>query len=78
MVAASLIPQHFKVEHQHKLAGLSDEELQQKLIEAEEELAKAGLTIDLKAKEVVALPSPKQAFVGAAGLPTGAARPPRW
>jgi hypothetical protein len=37
--------------------------LQQKLIEAEEELAKAGLTIDLKAKEVVALPSPKQAFV---------------
>jgi hypothetical protein len=59
MVAASLIPQHFKFEHEHKLAGLSDEELQQRLIEAEEELARAGLTIDLKAKEVVALPSPK-------------------
>ena len=50
-------PQHFRIEHEHKLSGLSDAELQQRLLEAEEELAKAGITIDLKAKEVVALPS---------------------
>ena len=42
---------------EHKLSGLSDAELQQRLLEAEEELAKAGITIDLEAKEVVALPS---------------------
>jgi hypothetical protein len=61
MVAASLIPQHFKLEHEHKLKGLSDAELQQRLLEAEEELAKAGVTIDLEAKEVVVLPPPKWA-----------------
>jgi hypothetical protein len=36
LVAAHLIPQHFKVEHEHKLSMLSDAELQQKLIEKEE------------------------------------------
>ena len=59
MVMAHLIPQHFKVEHEHKLTGLTDAELQARLLEAQEEIRKAGLTIDLEAKEVVALPSPK-------------------
>jgi hypothetical protein len=58
MVARSLIPQHFKFEHEHKLSGLSDAELQRRLIEAEREFAAAGVTIDLEANEVVALPSP--------------------
>jgi hypothetical protein len=58
-VAASLIPQHFKFDDEHKLAGLSDEELQRRLLESQEELAKVGITIDLEAKEVVVLPSPK-------------------
>jgi hypothetical protein len=38
---------------------LSDDELQRQTLEALEELARAGITIDLKAKEVVALPSPQ-------------------
>jgi ribosomal protein L29 len=42
MVAAHLIPQHFKVEHGHKLTMLSDEELQQKLAEAKAELERAA------------------------------------
>ena len=42
LVAAHLIPQHFKVEHEHKLSMLSDAELQQKLIEAKEELVARG------------------------------------
>ena len=58
MVAASLIPQHFKFEHEHELSALSDEELRQQLLEVEPDLAKAGITIDLEAKEVVALPPP--------------------
>jgi hypothetical protein len=59
MVARSLIPQHFKFEHEHTLSGLNDAELQRRLIEAERELAAAGVTIDLEANEVVALPSPQ-------------------
>jgi len=52
---ASLIPQHFKLEHGHKLTNLSDEELQHQLLEAEQELVRAGITIDSEAKEVVVL-----------------------
>jgi hypothetical protein len=61
MVAAHLIPQHFKFEHEHKLSTLSDEELQQRLLEAQEKLRKAGVTIELpdpEVAEVPALPSP--------------------
>jgi hypothetical protein len=41
-VAAMLIPQHFKVEHEHKLSMLSDAELRQRLLEAQEELKRAS------------------------------------
>ena len=58
-VAASLVPKHFRFEHEHKLSALSDEELLQQLLEVEQDLAKAGITIDLEAKEVVVLPPPK-------------------
>jgi hypothetical protein len=58
-VAASLIPQHFTLEHEHKLVGLSDDELHQRLIEAHKELAAAGITIDIEAEEVKALPAPE-------------------
>jgi len=49
----------FKFEHEQELAGLSDDELQRQLLEAQQELARAGITIDLEAKEVVVLPSTK-------------------
>ena len=42
----------FKFEHEQELAGLSDDELQRQLLEAQQ-------TIDLEAKEVVVLPSTK-------------------
>jgi uncharacterized protein DUF5681 len=58
LVAAHLIPQHFKVEHEHKLSMLSDAELRQNLLEAQEELKRAGITIDIEAEEVAALPAP--------------------
>ena len=58
MVAAHLLPQHFKLEHEHKLTRLSDEELKQKVLEALEELARAGITIGLDATEIAALPAP--------------------
>jgi hypothetical protein len=37
---------------------LSDEELRQKVLEAKEELKRAGITIDLEAEELAALPAP--------------------
>jgi hypothetical protein len=58
-VADSLIPQHFKLEHEHKLVGLSDDALQRRMLEAQEELARLGMTIDLEANEVAVLPSPQ-------------------
>jgi len=44
---AHLIPQHFTFEHEHKLSGLTEAELAARLLEAQEEIRKAGLTIDL-------------------------------
>jgi hypothetical protein len=46
---------------------LSDAELQQKLLEAKEELARAGITIDLEAEEVAALPAPELPVKGTNG-----------
>jgi uncharacterized small protein (DUF1192 family) len=56
MVAAHLIPQHFKFEHEHKLSLLSDEELEQRLREAQAELQRLGPLIEAEAR---ALPTPE-------------------
>ncbi len=45
-VAAALIPQHFKFEHEHSIAGLSTEELRERLNEARARLLEAGVVID--------------------------------
>src|SRR5262245_30328666 len=42
-VAAALIPQHFKVEHEHTVAGLSPEELRAKLLEIRGKLLDSGI-----------------------------------
>jgi hypothetical protein len=47
-IMAQLIPQHFKVEHEHTLAGLSVEELSEKLAEARQRLIAA---VDLRVIE---------------------------
>src|SRR5262245_4120519 len=48
MVAASLIPQHFKVEHEHKVSMLSDEQLQQKVLEAKEESRRGSASLMMR------------------------------
>ena len=50
---AALIPQHFKVEHEHSIAGLSAEELRTKLLETRAKLIDAGVDAEL-----LALPPP--------------------
>jgi hypothetical protein len=58
-VAASLIPQHFRFEHEHAVVALSSEEVRLRLAEARR-LLDAG--IDLEALSVVeALPAPEGA-----------------
>src|SRR5258708_6772034 len=42
-VAAALIPQHFKVEQEHTIAGLSVEELRERLKEARARLIESGM-----------------------------------
>jgi hypothetical protein len=61
------IPQHFKIEHEHKLSMLSGEELEQRLLEARAELQRAGLALELEAKEVAALPAPELPVKGTDG-----------
>src|SRR5262245_8316289 len=57
-VAASLIPQHLRFEHEVNLSALSDAELKTQLLEVKADLEKAGVTLDdLEAREVVALPA---------------------
>jgi len=51
---AALIPQNFKVKHEHNLSSLFDAQLQQRLIEAQNELAAVGWMIDVEATEVKA------------------------
>jgi hypothetical protein len=45
-VAAQLIPAHFKVEHEHTIAGLTPEELRAKVLEARAKLL-VGVDPDL-------------------------------
>ena len=52
-VAAALIPQHFKVEHEHTLAGLSVAELREKLVEARQRLIASGVELPVIDGEVV-------------------------
>ena len=57
ILMAQLIPQHFKHEVEHTIAGLSPEEVQLRLAESRRKLLDAG--IDLEALPVVeALPAP--------------------
>jgi len=49
----ALIPQHFKVEVEHSIAGLSAEELRIKLLETRAKLIDAGIDAEL-----LALPPP--------------------
>jgi hypothetical protein len=44
-MVAMLIPQHFKVEHEHTIAGLSVEELREKLVLARQQLIAAGVDL---------------------------------
>jgi hypothetical protein len=46
-VAAQLIPPHFKVEHEHTIAGLTPEELRAKVLEARAKLLDSGVDPDL-------------------------------
>jgi hypothetical protein len=46
-VAAQLIPAHFKVEHEHTIAGLTPEELRAKVLEARAKLLDSGVDPDL-------------------------------
>jgi hypothetical protein len=52
-VAAALIPQHFKVEQEHTIAGLSVEELRERLQEARARLIAAGVDLRVIDGEVV-------------------------
>jgi hypothetical protein len=52
-VAAALIPQHFKVEQEHTLAGLSVEELREKLAEARQRLIASGVELPVIDGEVI-------------------------
>jgi hypothetical protein len=57
---AHILPQHFKHEVEHTLAGQSSEEVRARLVEARRKLLDAG--IDLEALPVVeALPAPEGA-----------------
>jgi hypothetical protein len=57
ILMAQLIPQHFKHEVEHTIAGLSPEEVQLRLAESRAKLLEAG--VDLEALPVVeALPAP--------------------
>jgi hypothetical protein len=40
-----LIPQYFRVEHDHTIAGLSPQELRDKLVEARARLLEAGVEL---------------------------------
>ena len=44
---AALIPQHFKVENEHSIAGLSPEELRAKLLETRAKLLDSGIDPEL-------------------------------
>jgi hypothetical protein len=55
-VAAALIPQHFKVEQEHTIAGLSVEELRERLLEARGKLLDSGIDPELLA---IPLPAPR-------------------
>ena len=55
-VAAALIPQHFKFEHEHSIAGLSTEELRERLQEARARLIASG--VELPGDAVPMLPKP--------------------
>jgi Family of unknown function (DUF5681) len=52
-VMAQLIPQHFKVEHDHTIAMLSVEELREKLVEARRRLIASGVDLPAIEAEVV-------------------------
>jgi hypothetical protein len=52
-VMAQLIPQHFKVEHDHTIAMLSVEELREKLVEARRRLIASGVDLPVIEAEVV-------------------------
>src|SRR5262245_1892040 len=55
-VAAALIPQHFKFEHEHTIAGLSLNELRVELQEAQTKLLDSGIDPELLGLERRALP----------------------
>ncbi len=52
-VMAALIPQHFKVEHERTIAGLSIEELREQLREAQARLIASGVELPVIEAEVV-------------------------
>jgi uncharacterized protein DUF5681 len=52
-VAAALIPQHFKLEQEHTIAGLSVEELREKLAEARQRLIASGVELPVIDGEVI-------------------------
>ena len=56
---AQLIPQHFKHEVEHTIAGFSPEEVQLRLAESRAKLLEAGVDLDLLPAPVEALPAPE-------------------
>src|SRR6478736_6685331 len=59
ILMAQLIPQHFKHEVEHTIAGLSPEEVQLRLAESRAKLLEAGVDLELLPAPVEALPAPE-------------------
>jgi hypothetical protein len=60
ILMAQLIPQHFKHEVEHTIAGLSPEDVQQRLVESRAKLLDSGVDLDL----LLALPAPAEPVDG--------------